>query len=121
MTLKRPAKGVPRNSLQGRKRASIRSEGLNPKAEPKTRVLANSVNTIPKPGLENARRLESIPDAFKEIKTRGVGAAIRGLGKILTGPASVVIATLTPSQLADGTIQPGVIKKAEEEDRLKKK
>jgi len=50
------------------------------------------------------------------------GQAPKGWGKArLPGAAAALIAAGAPTEVADGTIQPGVIEKAKEMDRLKKK
>ena len=50
------------------------------------------------------------------------GKAPKGWGKArVPGMAAVLITAVTPTEVADGTIQPGVIEKAKEADRLKNK
>jgi hypothetical protein len=44
-----------------------------------------------------------------------------GKARYKSAGAAAIIAAVTPTEAGDGTIQPGVIKKAKEMDRLKKK
>ena len=50
------------------------------------------------------------------------GKAPKGWGKArLPGAAAAIITAVTPTEAGDGTIQPGVIEKAKEMDRLRNK
>jgi hypothetical protein len=50
------------------------------------------------------------------------GQAPKGWGKArLPGAAAALIAAVAPTEVGDGTIQPGVIEKAKEMDRLRNK
>jgi hypothetical protein len=44
-----------------------------------------------------------------------------GIARYKSPVAAAIIATVTPTEAGDGTIQPGVIEKAKEMDRLRNK
>jgi hypothetical protein len=87
-------KKVHPNSVQGRKRRVVlRSNN----------VLSNTAKTIPAAGLENVNRRQGLSMNSQIQAPSGVGIALRGLGKV-AGPVAAVFASLTPTEMGDGTL-----------------
>ena len=74
-------------------------------------------------GTQIANEYETGSRAAQNLNPRNQrGKAPKGWGKArLPATAAAIITAVTPTEAGDGTIQPGVIEKAKEMDRLKKK
>ena len=75
-------------------------------------------------GTQIANEYETGSRAAQNLNPRNQrGKAPKGWGiaRYKSPVAAAIIATVTPTEAGDGTIQPGVIKKAKEMDRLRNK